>query len=170
TIYYPAFLLPLRCSFYWNRGVKRFITGVLLMLVVLVVTLAYTSPSPDRFGHLLQMFGLRPPTTTNLEGIWKTWSHYYRYPILAAFVALSFSFSIWPTQKNLATLISGSAAIMLGAQFWHAYNGGIFIAWYLPLLLLTIFRPNLEDRTALTKVKEGWWSARRRATVPTAQS
>ena len=73
-------------------------------------------------------------------------------------------------RKNLATLISGSAAIMLGAQFWHAYNGGIFIAWYLPLLLLTIFRPNLEDRTALTKVNEGWRSARRRTTLKAAQS
>jgi hypothetical protein len=26
------------------------------------------------------------------------------------------------------------------------------MAWYLPLVLLTIFRPNLEDRTAMTMV------------------
>jgi hypothetical protein len=129
----------------------------------LVMTLAFTATSYDRFfEHLWQMFGLRLPTTTDMEGIWKTWSHYYRFPILAAFVALSIGFAIWPARKNLATLISGSSAIMLGAQFWHAYNGGIFIAWYLPLLLLTIFRPNLEDSTALAKVNEGWWSARRR--------
>ncbi len=38
------------------------------------------------------------------------------------------------------------------------------------LLLLTIFRPNLEDRTALIKLNEGWWSARRRAKVATTQS
>ena len=28
TIYYPIFLLPLWCSYYWERGVKRFLTGV----------------------------------------------------------------------------------------------------------------------------------------------
>lgn len=171
TIYYPAFLLPLWCSFYWQRGVKRFISGVLLMLVILVLTLAFTATSFDLFvERVLQMLGLRLPTTSHFEGIWKTWSHYYRFPILALFVALSFSFAIWPTRKNLATLISGSAAIMLGVQFWHAYNGGVFIAWYLPLLLLTIFRPNLEDCTALLKVREGWWSARRRAAAATAAS
>jgi hypothetical protein len=171
TIYYPAFLLPLWCSFYWMRGLKRFVAGVLLMIVIMVMTLAFTATSPDRFvENLLQMFGLRLPTSTHMEGIWKSWSHYYRFPILALFVALSISFTIWPLRKNLATLISGSAAIMLGAQFWHAYNGGIFIAWYLPLLLLTIFRPNLEDSTALVKVNEGWWSARRRASNATAQA
>jgi len=87
----------------------------------------------------------------------------YRYPVLAAFVALSFSFAIWPTRKSLGTLISGSAALMLAAQFWQPYEGGIFIAWFLPLLLLTIFRPNLEDRTALNKLTRGWWLEKRLA-------
>jgi len=170
TIYYAIFLLPLWCSFYWFRGLKRFVTGVLLMIAVLVMTLAFTATSMDKFiEHLLQMFGLRLPTTTHMEGIWKTWSHYYRFPVLALFVALSVGFTIWPARKNLAILLSGSAAIMLGAQFWNPYNGGIFIAWYLPLLLLTIFRPNLEDRTALAKVNEGWWSARRRVNTTAAE-
>jgi len=164
TIYYPAFLLPLWCSFYWNRGLKRFVTGVLLMIGVLVLTMAFTSTSTERFlANLVQMFGLRVPVTTDMEGIWKTWSYYYRFPIIAAFVALSISFAIWPARKNLGTLISGSGALMLAAQFWHAHRGGVFVAWYLPLLLLVIFRPNLEDRTALMKLGEGWWIVRRKA-------
>jgi hypothetical protein len=57
---------------------------------------------------------------------------------------------------------------MVGAQFWHAHGGGIYMAWYLPLLLLTIFRPNLEDRLAPAMVAEGWWQARRRARAATA--
>ncbi|MCG8450311.1 MAG: hypothetical protein MI725_12140 [Pirellulales bacterium] len=163
TIYYPAFLLPLWCSFYWQRGVKRFLTGVVLMIVVLVITMAFTATSTDHFvAHLLQMFGLRLPATTDLGGIWQTWNSYYRFPILATFVALSISFAIWPTQKNLATLLSCTAAILLATQFWHAYDGGIYIAWYLPLLLLTIFRPNLEDCQALTKLSEGWWKMHKR--------
>jgi len=164
TIYYPVFLLPLWCSFYWLRGLKRFVTGVLLMIGVLVITMAATATSTDQFlDHLMQMFGLRSPGTAKLGGIWQTWSAVYRYPVLAAFVALSFSFTIWPTQKNLGTLISCSGVIMLAAQFWHAYDGGIFIAWFLPLLLLTIFRPNLEDRVAQARLSRGWWLERRLA-------
>ena len=171
TIYYPAFLLPLWCSFYWERGVKRFLSGVVLMIVVLVLTMAFTATSGDQFlAHLLQMFGLRLPARTDLGGIWHTWSPFYRESILAAFVALSISFAIWPTQKNLASLISCTAAMMLSAQFWHAYDGGIYIAWYLPLLLLTIFRPNLEDRQALTKLSEGWWKVRKRVKNAALQS
>lgn len=163
TIYYPAFLLPLWCSFYWERGIKRFLTGVLLAIGALVLTMAFTATSADDFlARLVQMFGLRLPTTPH-QGIWKTWPPVYRYPIIAAFVALSLSFLIWPTQKHLGTLISCSGAIMLAAQYWHAYDGGVFIAWYLPLLLLMIFRPNLEDRNALTRLSEGWWITRRKA-------
>ncbi len=164
SVYYPAFLLPLWCSFYWFRGLKRFLTGVLLMIAVLVITMSITATSTEEFLQNLQgMFGLRLPASTNLGGIWQTWSYVYRYPVLAAFVALAFSFAIWPTQKNLGTLISGTAALMLAAQFWKPNDGGIFIAWFLPLLLLTIFRPNLEDRVALNKLTRGWWLERRLA-------
>jgi hypothetical protein len=48
---------------------------------------------------------------------------------------------------------------MLAAQFWHGYEdgGGMYMAWYLPLLLLTIFRPNLEDRIAIAVLTIGRW-------------
>ena len=164
TVYYPAFLIPLWCSFYWQRGLKRFVTGVLLMLGILVLTMAVTATSTEQFlEHLQQMFGLRLPQSANLGGIWQTWNRVFRYPILAAFVALAFSFTIWPLQKTLGTLISCSGALMLAAQFWHPSNGGIFVAWFLPLALLTIFRPNLEDRSALNKLSRGWWLERRLA-------
>jgi hypothetical protein len=52
---------------------------------------------------------------------------------------------------------------MVGAQFWHAHGGGIYIAWYLPLYLMTIFRPNLQERIATAVVPEGWWQTRQRA-------
>jgi len=163
-MYYPIFLLPLWLSFYWERGKKRFIMGVLLAIGILVITMAITSTSTERFlAYLVQMFGLRVPVISDMEGIWKTWSYYYRFPIIAAFAALSTSFAIWPARKTLGTLISGSGALMLAAQFWHPHRGGVFVAWYLPLLLLMIFRPNLEDRVALLKLGEGWWIVRRRA-------
>ena len=66
--------------------------------------------------------------------------------MLALFIGTSCTLAIWPAQKNLGTLISCSGAVMVATQFWHGFGGGLYMGWYLPLLLLTIFRPNLEDR------------------------
>jgi hypothetical protein len=163
TIYYPFFLLSLWCSFYWERGVKRFTVGFLIAIVALTISMAISAGSPDRFlGHLRQMFGIRWPRLEHLQGIWRFWDPVYRIPIIIAFSAFSISFVAWPTRKNLGVLISCTAALMVGAQFWQPHEGGMFVAWYLPLLLLTIFRPNLEDRIAATMVSESWWEQRRR--------
>jgi hypothetical protein len=103
---------------------------------------------------LREMFELAPQEGANLSGVWgKYWQPIYRYPIIAGQVGLSLSMAIWPAQKNLGTLIACTAALMLCTQFWHAYSGGLALAWYLPLLLLTIFRPNLEDRVASAVVR-----------------
>jgi len=101
---------------------------------------------------------------SGLEGIWGLgWDASYRIPILALFAALSLTLAIWPAQKNLGTLLSCSAAVMVATQFWHGYGGGLFMAWYLPLALLTIFRPNLEDRVALTVLVQRRFFFRRTA-------
>jgi hypothetical protein len=155
------------CSFYWERGVKRFLAGVLASVGALVLTLALTADSFDRFfRHLWQMFGVRLPPMENLQGVWRQaegfWNSWYRLPILATFIILAISFVAWPVRKHLGTLISCTGALMAGAQFWHAYGGGIFVAWYLPLYLLVIHRPNLEDRLAVATVAEGWWQMRKR--------
>jgi len=54
---------------------------------------------------------------------------------------------LWPQPKNLAQLIALCAAVLIGIQFWYA-DGGVYVLWYLPLLLLLVFRPNLSDRMA----------------------
>jgi hypothetical protein len=155
-VYYPLFLLPLWSSFYWQRGVRKFAMGVLAMLVVLMIALSFGNL--ESLGdHLQRMFGLLNPNREPHEfrGIWALgWNPVWRLPVIVAFVILSAFFAIWPTPKNLGNLISGSAALMAAAQFWHGYGGGLYIAWFLPLLLLTIFRPNLQDRIA-TKVVTG---------------
>lgn len=155
TIYYPVFLLPLWISFYWERGLVKFLIGMLAMVGLLVLALALTSSDTSMFiAGLKQMFGWRFPVSSDLSGVWgQFWWPAYRYPIIAAHVGLSLSFALWPAHKNLGILISYSAAMMLCTQFWHAHSGGLALAWYLPLLLLTIFRPNLEDRVALAVVK-----------------
>ncbi|MGL4464591.1 MAG: PQQ-binding-like beta-propeller repeat protein, partial [Planctomycetia bacterium] len=35
-------------------------------------------------------------------------------------------------------------ALMVGVQFWYGDRGGSYVHWYLPLLLLIFFRPNLS--------------------------
>ncbi|MEO0531115.1 MAG: hypothetical protein AAF266_11170 [Planctomycetota bacterium] len=156
AIYYPFALLPLWTAFYWHRGLWRFTTGVVVTLAVLVATLVFTSTDAAMFfARLGQMFGIRLPAMSGLSGVWAFWNGWYRVPILLGFIGLAGSFAIWPAQKNLATLLSGSAVLMLGVQFWHAHSGGLALAWYLPLFLLTVFRPNLEDRVASSVVVAG---------------
>jgi hypothetical protein len=164
TSYYPMFLLPLWVAFYFQRGLVRFGAGVLSMLAVLTGVLALNAANLDEFLTQVQyMFGFIFPTA-DPQGFWGLSFNdpVYRIPVLAAFVAMCGTLAIWPAQKNLGTLLSCSAAVMLGTQFWNAY-GGLYMAWYLPLLLLTIFRPNLEDRVALSVLGE--WRPRRRLRI-----
>ncbi len=152
-VYYPLFLLPLWFSFYWQRGASRFAIGVVAMLMLLIVALSFDDTA-SLSEHLRRMFGLLNPNrdTLGLRGFWSLGPEpIWRLPVIVAFVILCAFFAAWPAQKNLGTLISGSAAVMVASQFWHGYGGGLYIAWFLPLLLLAVFRPNLQDRIA-TKV------------------
>ena len=151
--YFPLFLLPLWVSFYWQRGLRRFVIGVAATLTVLLLLLSLDG-SASMFGNIQRMFGLMLPHD-NPQGIWGLgWNPHYRIPVFVGFIILSVFFATWPSPKNLGSLISSSGALMVAAQFCHGHGGGLFIAWFLPLMLLTIFRPNLQDRVAL-KVVDG---------------
>jgi hypothetical protein len=123
VIYYPLFLLPLWCGFYWRRGLFRFTVAAVLTLVLLVATLALT-PGPFA-DHLQQMFGWMNPLEADVLGFWQYHELAYRIPVVVTFVALCASLALWPPQKNLGTLLSCSAAVMLGTQFWDTHRGGI---------------------------------------------
>ena len=168
-IYYPLFLLPLWCSFYWRRGLVRFVCGVLLAMALLAASLALnwhdlatflTRSADDRLAQSARRRAI--------SGFWKYYDPSYRIPVLALFVAICGGMAIWPAQKNLGTLLSCSAAVMLATQFWHAHEGGLCMAWYLPLLILTIFRPNLEDRVAMSAVRPGWGRRKKEVRVDAA--
>ncbi len=156
-VYYPLFLLPLWISFYWQRGARQFAVGVVAMLVLLMIGLWFDD-SASLWEHLRRMFGILNPNREidQFRGIWALgWNPIWRLPAIVAFVILSVFFAVWPAQKNLGTLMSGTAVIMVASQFWHGYFGGLYLAWFLPLLLLTIFRPNLQDRIATKVVIDG---------------
>ena len=163
-IFYPLFLLPLWCGFYWRRGLVRFALGAAATLALLAASLVFTATSVDSYlVQLQQMAGWTAMLPDNVVGFWEYHEPAFRIPVVAAFVALCASLALWPAQKNLGTLLSCSAAVMLATQFWHAQQGGVYLAWYVPLLVLTIFRPNLEDRVAVTAVTDSWlfWLRRR---------
>jgi hypothetical protein len=164
AIYYPVFLLPLWLGFYWQRGLLRFSLGVAITMAITVASLAFISDSVSSFWmHVQQMFGWTSLMPATLDGFWGfgILDPAYRYPVLVLLAAFCISLAIWPAQKNLGTLLSCSAAVMLATQFWLPDGGGLYMAWYLPLMLLTIFRPNLEDRVALQVLGEGWFPKRK---------
>ena len=171
VVYYPFFLLPLWISFYWQRGLARFAAGVVLSLTLVVLSLVFTtSDMADFWEHVRRIFGIMIPRTQGLEGFWQSLDEayrVYRFPVLAAFIGISLAMTLWPAQKNLGTLISCSATVMLATQYWMGYGGGLSMAWYMPLVLLTIFRPNLEDRVALAVLGD-FWPGRRLRTDRTA--
>ena len=154
--YYGLFLLPLWISFYWVKGVTRFVIGVVVSLAFCVVGLIFTSTDISHFVQQLQAtFGVWSPITEGLGGIWGLgWDHSYRLPIMVAFAALCISFVFWPVRKNLGTLMAYTCAVMVGVQFWHGFQGGLLMAWYLPTALATIFRPNMEGRVAASELRD----------------
>jgi len=167
-ISYPLLLLPLFLSFYWRRGAVRFAAGVVLALGILTASLLCISRDAASLGsYVLAMFGAPAVETLVLravpqDGLWRFYEPAYRIPLAVACVVGSLSLFLWPAHKNLGTLMSCSAAVMLSVTFWYDPAQGVYhMAWFMPLLLLTVFRPNLEDRVALATVSPGW-SLRRR--------
>ena len=68
-IYYPLFLLPLWISFYWQRGLWRFLVGLVFVLSVMVLMLVLVSPDAESFWQCFKkMFGLMPPQIPRADG------------------------------------------------------------------------------------------------------
>jgi hypothetical protein len=160
--FYPLLLFPLWCSFYWRRGLARYLIGMATALLVMVSVLVFLQHLSPLVDQLRQMFGLTIFEQDTASGFWRELRWAARIPVLAILAVVSASLGLWPAHKNLGTLLSCTTAVMLGAQYCQGHEGGLYMAWYLPLLVLTIFRPNLEDRVALSAVIEGQstWVAR----------
>lgn len=149
-VYYPIFLLALWLSFYWERGFVKFLYGVGVTVVLMILSLLLFSTEDRTFIQNLQaMFGVWLPRVSALKGIWELgWDPWFRLPILVAFVSLGTSMVAWPIRKTFGTLMAYNAALLVAVQFWHGYGGGLFMAWYLPLTIATFFRPGVHERIA----------------------
>ncbi|MCF0234611.1 MAG: hypothetical protein HUK22_06490 [Thermoguttaceae bacterium] len=157
-VFYPFFLVPIWAAFYFRKGLAQFLLGVSVVVLTLAVALLFI-PGVDDFPHALAaMFGRHSIflASQNIpdgaEGAWEYFQREYRIPLITLQGAFCVLLTIWPSQKNLATLVASSAMTTLGVQFWMGYRGGLYMAWFLPLAVLVVFRPNLSDRTATNVV------------------
>ena len=152
-VFHPIFLVPLWCSYYWKRGLFRFLIGTVGIILVFYLLLLF---SPREFGSYgeqwLNMVGANNLTLHAPDGLWEDFPPIYRIPIMVVFFIYCIGVVFWPSRKHLATLMSCSVVILISLQFWQAHQGGLYMAWYLPLLIVTLFRPNLEDRVATATV------------------
>jgi hypothetical protein len=173
TGYFPAFLFPAWLSFYWRRGAGRFAASFALAgglcLAVIAAILWAEGDLALRIQSTLSLSDWQPWIQPNSEtiGFWTgvRWAWAYRMPVFVAYVAFIATTLFWPWPKNLAHLVALSAAALIGIQFWFADQGGVYLLWYLPLLLLLVFRPNLADREAVPLHPEADWLVRLRRGV-----
>jgi hypothetical protein len=169
TIYFPVLLFPLWLSFYWGRGAGRFTLAFAgTTVVVLGITgmiLLWSDDLGRSITEAISSSDWQPWKVPTTEGIWQGIHWAYRIPVFVVFLALVGMTAFWPMPKNLGHVIALSAAVLIGVQFWYADKGGQYVLWYLPLLLLLMFRPNLSDRRPLPIAAETDWVRRVRQPV-----
>jgi hypothetical protein len=150
SVFFPLLLFPLWFGFYRGRGAIRFSMSFLLSLVVsLGITGLVLWPREEFSRHLsiaLSLSDWQAWKVPHTESIWTGRGWAYRMPVFILYMAFVLLTIFWPTPRNLGQVIAQTAAVVIGVQFWYADQGGLYVLWYLPLLLLLTFRPKLSDR------------------------
>jgi len=166
TAYSPALTFPIWLSFYWKRGAGRFLVAFAFTVCLGIAVIGLLLWQTDRLASVIREFwslaawqAWKVPTT---EGFWTGVHWAYRIPVFIAYLAFVITTAFWPAPKNLGHVISLSAAVLIGIQFWYADKGGVYVLWYLPLLALLVFRPNLSERRPAPIQPETDWLARSR--------
>jgi hypothetical protein len=164
TIYFPVLLLPLWLSFYRGRGAGRFSVGFVGTAAVALgltgMILLWSDDLGKSIKEALDSTDWQPWRVPIAEGIWQGIPWVYRFPVFVVFLTFVCLTGFWPMPKSLGHVIALSAAVLIGVQFWYADKGGQYVLWYLPLLLLLVFRPNLSEHRPLPIVAETDWIRR----------
>ena len=162
--YFPVFTLPLWLSFYRGRGIGRFLVAYLIVLAAFLGNMYLTLSASDEWNKCVQnameYAAWQPWMIPNTESFWTGVHWAYRIPVFLAFLAFIAGTMFWPTPKNLAHVIALTTAIFISLQWWFADQGGAYVLWYLPLLLLLFFRPNMQDRVPPNLDPEEDWLTR----------
>lgn len=148
-------LIPLWIGFYRRRGGWRFAAaalGVALACGVLGHTVPVLAEWARALGaRSLSQAGLLPDLSEppHAGSFWTRIEPVYRLPVLIAYGAFVLTATWLPARKNLGELIALSAALLVASQFWYLDEGGTHLVLYLPLILLMVFRPNLNSKRAI---------------------
>jgi hypothetical protein len=146
-MFFPVFLIPLWAAFYGRRGIVKFSAALLLIGSIVCSTAALTASEIGTFvSHTIGTIDLEIlsfETPQAAEGFWIESYKYYRIPVIVTFFLLLTALTFWPRRKSVEYLVSASAAILTATQFWYPQQGGVYVLWYLPLLLVAMFRPRL---------------------------
>lgn len=173
TTFYLVVALPAWLSLYRGRGAGRFLVSFVvsagLGLAVLGALLWFHGELPASLQSDWTRSDWQPwkQPAPDTPGFWQNipsarvagMPAAYRVPLFIASMALVLMSAVWPSPKNLAQVVALAAATLLSIQFWYADRGGVYVLWFIPLLLLLVFRPNLS--TARPPVPAGNdWPAR----------
>jgi hypothetical protein len=149
TMFFPMFLLPIWAAFYGRRGAGRFVLALCCVAMVLLASLAMTSIDSNSFVRktigtinvVLLAFSGQQATT----GFWPDLDYLsaYRLPVMVAYFVMVIVMTIWPKSRTVEVLLAQSTAAVVGTQLWYTQKGGVYLLWYLPLMLMVVFRPRL---------------------------
>ena len=147
---FPVLVLPVWLSFYHRRGGVRFVTSFVaaaaICLLVLAIPIWLNGELPRSLRSAWTDSNWQPwrEPLPDTHGVWQGIHWAYRFPVFLVFAAFVLTTLFWPWPKNLAHVLALTAAVLIGIQFWYADRGGVYVLWYLPYLLLLVFRPNLS--------------------------
>lgn len=147
-------LIPVWSGYYKGRGLLRFLLvacSVALGCAMLGLSIPVLANWAGALGaRSIAEVGLLPSFEPRSGSFWMQIDSSYRLPVLIAYLALVIVTMIWPAGKNLAELISMSAAVLVASQFWYLDKGGTLVLLYLPLGILMMFRPTITARKPIS--------------------
>jgi hypothetical protein len=149
STFFPVLLLPVWIQFYRGRGAARFLVAFACATAVGVgLTVLALWMTGDTGGAVWQSAAVadwQPWRTPLSESAWTGVHAWYRLPVFVAYVGFVLVTLTWPPARDVGQFVAVAAAVMIGVQFWFADRGGVYVLWYLPLLILLILRPSTTD-------------------------
>ncbi|QDT65284.1 hypothetical protein [Calycomorphotria hydatis] len=145
TLFFPIFLLPIWIMYYRGRDAIYFAAAFLLTGAILALSFVFTAADADSFVR--QILGSVDWKLLQFEGVeaggfWTGRQNVYRIPVFATFVILVICLTMWTKKRSVEQLLASTTAVIVATQFWYPREGGQYVLWYLPLLILVVYRPS----------------------------
>lgn len=146
ALFTTVFLLPLWAAYYGRKKLVRFGTGLAVTGLILTVPFLLTSLPGTLPRKLIASMNWSLFSFLNMEEYRaaETLQELARPHIMIVFFCVFLTITIWPRKKQLSHLIAHSAVLVVLAQLWYPQDPGLYVLWYLPLLILVAFRPRLR--------------------------